>query len=40
MTSSKTILIKEKGMKISLCTTKTMEKHVLGKGVSVNMLCI
>lgn len=40
MPSSKTILIKEKGIKIILCTTKVVEAHVLGKGVSINMLYI
>lgn len=40
MPSSKTILIKEKGIKIILCTTKAMEAHILGKGVPVNMLYI
>ena len=38
MPYSKSILIKEKGIKIIPCATKAIEALVLGEGVSVNML--
>lgn len=40
MPRSKSILIKEKGIKIILCVTKAMEAHVLVEGVSVNTLSV
>ena len=34
---SKSVFIKEKEIKIILCTTKAIEEQVLGEGVSVKM---